>query len=382
VDFELSEEQKLLLDQVRNFVRNSSPVERLRRLREDEVGWQKETWKQMGELGWLGVAFPEDVGGMGLSFVEAALILQELGTTLVPEPFIPSVVLGGLLLQNLGSKEQRQAYLAPMIAGDTSLALAYAEVDARHALSYQSTRATSDGDDYVLEGEKRWVLNGHAADHLLVSARTSGEADDEKGLSVFVVPRNTPGVQIVRVQCMDGHKAAMVSLAGARVPKASLLGQEGMALPSLEQVLDYAAAAACAEGSGLVQRTLEMTRQYLTERKQFGAVIGTFQALQHRAVDMFVEVELCKSTAIHAMLRVDADSVEARIRAVSTAKAQLSSGGGFVTRQAIQLHGGIGVTDEHDVGLYFKRHHVLSSLFGDEQYHVDRFGRMPSFENG
>jgi alkylation response protein AidB-like acyl-CoA dehydrogenase len=231
----------------------------------------------------------------------------------------------------------------------------------------------------VLRGEKVWVLGGHAADLLLVSARTGGGGAG--GLSLFAVDRGAPGLEVRPVATMDGRRAAMVRLGGVEVGEERLVGDEGGALPVLEEVLDAGAAAACAEGVGIADAVLRMTVGYLTTREQFGVPIGSFQALQHRAVDMFVETELLRSIALEAAIRVGGDEPEARAAAVSAAKVQLSTGGRFVTSQGIQLHGGIGVTDEHDVGLYFKRMQVLASLFGDEEYHVTRFSSLPGFRD-
>jgi alkylation response protein AidB-like acyl-CoA dehydrogenase len=266
-----------------------------------------------------------------------------------------------------------------MISGETSLAFAHAEQQSRHDVTNVRTRAEKAGKGYKLTGSKRFVLNGHAAERIIVSARTSGGELDASGISLFVVDRGTPGVTVRTIDCMDSKKAALIDFAGAEVPANRLLGAEGKAADLIELVLDHGAAAACAEGAGIMQTVLQMTRNYLTERKQFGVAIGTFQALQHRAVDMFVETELARSTAILAMLKIGEANADDRKRAISTAKVQLALSGGYVVRQGTQLHGGIGVTDEHDVGLYFKRMHILGTLFGDEVFHTRRFASLPSF---
>lgn len=379
MDFSLNDDQKMLVSTVATFIKKDSPVERVRKIRENAHGWDKTVWQKMGELGWLGVPFPESVGGTGGSFLDAGLVIEQLGTTLVPEPYIPSVIVAGLTISHHGSEAQQQKYLPPMIEGKTSLALAYVEKNSRYDVSDVETRAVKSGSEYTLTGKKEWVLNGQAADHILVSARTSGGTRDKEGVSLFVVDRGAPGLKITTVGCMDSHKAAFVELDGVKVGADALIGAEGKATPILDRAQDYGAAAAACEGSGINQATLSMTRDYLCEREQFGVKIGTFQALQHRLVDMFVQVELCKGTAILAMIHADsADEVE-RKRSISTAKKQLAKGGFFVTRQGIQLHGGIGVTDEHNVGLYFKRMQILCALFGDEDHHVDRFGSLSSF---
>jgi alkylation response protein AidB-like acyl-CoA dehydrogenase len=382
MDFTLNDDQKMLVDTVTNFTKKESPVGRVHKIRESDIGWDRNVWRQMGELGWLGLALPESVGGIGGSFLDAGLIIERLGTTLVPEPYVPSVMVAGLTLARHGSDEQRQKLLPPMIEGKTSLALAYVERDSRYDVADVTTRAEKVGGDYKLSGKKEWVLNGQAADHILVSARTSGGQHEQRGVSLFVVERGAPGVKINAVACMDSHKAAFVELDGVKLGKGALVGDEGNAVPILERAVDYGAAALCAEGSGIVQSTLSMTREYMCQREQFGVKIGSFQALQHRLADVFVQVELCKGTAILAVIRADSDDEVERKRAVSAAKKQLSKGGFFVTRQGIQLHGGIGVTDEHDVGLFFKRMQVIAALYGDEEHHVNRFASLPSFTAG
>lgn len=380
MNFDLTDEQKLLLDTVASFVKKQSPVSRHRALRDDPTGWSREVWQRMGEYGWLGLALPEEVGGIGGTFADVALILEQLGTALVPEPFLPSLV-ASIPILRLGTPEQQQTYLAPFAEGRTSLALAWAETRSRYDVSDVETKAVKSDDGYRIDGSKRWVLNGHAADTIVVSART-GDGDPSGDISLFVLDRDTPGLEIKPVKTMDGHHAAMIGLNGVKVGKDRLLGAEGSATPVLEEAMDIGAAAACAEGAGITRAVLEMTTDYLRTREQFGVKIGSFQALQHRAVDMFVEVELCKSTAILAAIKVSDPDVVERKSAVSAAKVQLAVGGRFVTQQAIQLHGGIGVTDEHDVGLYFKRMHALNALFGDEEHHVTRFARLPSFTAG
>jgi alkylation response protein AidB-like acyl-CoA dehydrogenase len=379
MDFELSDEQRMLVDSVNNFVKKDSPIERFRKQRDVDPGWSKAVWRQMGELGWLGLPFPESVGGMGTTFLDAALVLERLGTTLVPEPYIPSVLQAGMALAKAGSSAQQAQYLAPVIAGETTLSLASTEKDSRHEVACVRTRAERRGSGYLLRGEKVWALHADAADALVVSARTAGEATDARGVSLFVVPASAKNLLISPLKTMDGRRAAHVRLDGVELPADALLGEEGAAAPLLEELQDLGAAAACAEGAGIVETVMEMTREYLCERTQFGAPIGSFQALQHRAVDMFVEVQLAKTTMLLAAVKVDAPADE-RKKAISIAKLQLTQSGQFVTRQGIQLHGGIGVTDEHNVGLYFKRINVLNALFGDEEHHVKRFASLPGFD--
>jgi alkylation response protein AidB-like acyl-CoA dehydrogenase len=380
MNFDLTEDQKMILGSVAAFVKKEVPVERARRMRDDPLGFSPATWKEMGELGWLGIAYPTEVGGFGGSFVDATLVLGELGTTLSGEPYVPSAVLAGRALLEAGTREQRDRWLAPMIAGEHTLAVGYAEHGSRYELARIRTRAERASGGWRLRGEKIFVLNGHAADQILVSARTFGAEADARGVSLLVLEADEPGLERQTIQTIDGRKAAILrfdcTLAADR-----LLGAEGEALPLLEKIVDHGAAAACAEGHGVMRTALHMTTAYLQTREQFGVKIGSFQALQHRAVDMFVECELLKSAAILAALKADAEPWE-RQRAVSIAKVQLAMSGRFVTQQAIQLHGGIGITDEHDIGLFFKRMLALHASFGDEEHHLARYASLPSFTDG
>jgi len=380
MNFDLTEEQQMIADQVAKFVANESPVERFRRLRETEQGWEPEMWAKMAEQGWLAIALPEEQGGFGGSFVDLAIILEQLGRGLVPEPFIASVVLAGGLLSEHGSEAQREAFLTPMIEGRTSLAFAYAEKQSRYELSDCRTRAEKKGKGWRITGEKVWVLNGHAADQILVVARTGGEQFDEAGLSLFVVDGEAAGLTRMRVPGMDGQRTAVLRFEGVEVGADRLLGREGEAFAAIEKAIDRGAAAACAEGQGQVQELFERTVAYLKEREQFGVPIGSFQALQHKAADMYAESELCKSAMILAAIQVDHPDPEVRKAEVSAAKLQMSDGGWFVQANAIQLFGGIGVTDEQDEGLFFKRLRVLNGLFGDADWHVARFQALKGFD--
>jgi alkylation response protein AidB-like acyl-CoA dehydrogenase len=373
MDFELDQDQQMLAQTVADFVKNESPVARFRKLRDDDIGYDPAVWKKMGDLGWLGVAFPEAVGGFGGSFVECALVLENLAATLVPEPYLASVVLGGMSILRGGSPEQHATYLAPMIEGDTTLALAYSESQSRHDVEAIDTTASPDGDGYRITGKKTWVLNGHHADHIVVSAKAPG------GLTLFVLPRDAKGLTTTVAKTIDGHKAAFVELDGVEVSQAARLGEEGSGRAVLDRVMDYAAAAAVAESVGLASTMLHMTVDYLGTREQFDVKIGSFQALQHRAVDMYAETELLRSISMASMLRADDDDESVRRGDISAAKFQLATGGIWVAQQSLQLHGGIGVTDEHDIGLYFKRMYALNALFGDAEHHVARFASDPAF---
>lgn len=377
MNFELTSDQKMLAETVASFVKQKSTVERFRKLREGGTSWERDVWAHMGELGWLSVPFPEEVGGFGAGFVEVAIVLEGLGKALVPEPYLASVVLGGTALLQAGSSAQHEQWLTPMIEGQTSLALAYAERSSRHEHHSPTTTAKKEGGAWSLTGEKVWVLNGHEAEHLVVSAQTPD------GIGLFVVDAGGPGVTRQRVRTMDGHGAAVVRLCDAKVDDAARLGEPGDAVEAaLGHTLDRGAAAAVAEGLGVAQSLHDMTVAHLKERVQFGMPIGAFQVLQHRSVDMFVELELLRSASMMASIRATEEDAALRRRAVSAAKATLSHSGRFVAQEAIQLHGGIGITDEHDVGLFFKRMWTLATMLGDEQHHTERFATLPSFTAG
>jgi alkylation response protein AidB-like acyl-CoA dehydrogenase len=348
-------------------------VERFREVRKARRGWDREVWAHMGELGWLSVPFSEDVGGFGGDFFDVMILLEGLGKTLVPEPYIPSVILAGGILADAADATQQERWLAPSIAGTTSLALAYAEREHRFDPRTTGTTARRESGRWRIEGTKTFVLNGHRADHLVVTAATP------EGLALFVLDRNDPGVEIEEIRTLDAHGAATVKISAALEADRHLgrAGPDGSAL--VERVLDQGCAAACAESVGVAQATLNMTVAHLKEREQFGVAIGTFQVLQHRAVDMFVHVELMRSMAILAAGSCRHADENERRRAVSAAKAHVGRSGRLVTQAAIQLHGGIGITDEHDVGLYFKRMQALGTLFGDEAHHVGRFSTLPTF---
>lgn len=381
MNFDLTEEQQMIQDQAAKFVAAESPVSRFRKLREDEIGWDKTMWAKMAEQGWLSIAVPEEQGGFGGSFLDMAVILEQLGRGLVPEPMIASAVLAGGILSDIGTEAQRDEFLSPMMEGSTSLAFAYAEKQSRYNLSDCATKAEKSGDGFTISGEKVWVLNGHAADQIIVVARTAGEQFDDSGLSLFVVDGDAEGLTRITVPQMDGQKSALLRFDGVQVGADRLLGREGEALSMIELAVDRGAAAAVAEGYGAAQELFERTVAYLKQREQFGVPIGTFQALQHIAADMYAEIELCKSANMLSAIQIDMDEVEQRKADVSSAKLQLADGGWFISKNAIQLFGGIGVTDEQDEGLFFKRLRVLNSQFGDADYHVDRFKSQKSFDS-
>jgi acyl-CoA dehydrogenase len=378
-DLVLTEEQQLLQSTAADFARQSLPVSRLRTLRDGNDGFSRELWREMGNLGWPGILLPEEYGGLGLGYADAVVVLEELGKVLAPEPFLSTVLLAGNALLLGGTPAQKQELLPRVASGEAVLALAHHEPRARHRVHHVATRAAAQGDgSFVLTGVKDLVLDGAAAERLVVSARTSGKPDDRDGIALFVVDPHAPGVTVTRQQLVDHRAAAIVKLDGAKIPAEAQLGTLGKGADVLDATFDRALVGLCAEMLGGMVRAAEMTFAYLKERKQFGVVIGTFQALKHRAARMFIEIELGRSVVMAAARALDAGSADASSLA-AVAKARLSEGYVLVASEAVQMHGGIGMTDEHDVGFYLKRARAAEILLGDAPYHRDRFAASQAY---
>jgi acyl-CoA dehydrogenase len=352
----------------------------MRKLRDskDPVGFSRELWREMAGLGWVGIPFPERLGGAELGFAELAVVLEALGRTLAPEPFISTVLLGGQAVLLGGSEQQQKDLLPPVCSGERLLALAYQEARSRYDVHHVATRAEANGDGWRLRGEKIQVLDAQVADHLLVSARTSGDAGDAAGITLFVLPASAPSLRIVPQQRIDSRNAAIVHLDGVTAARADVLGPVGAGGELLERVIDRATVGLCAETLGLMEEAFERTLTYLKTRVQFGVPIGSFQALKHRAARCFIEIELSRSTVMAAARALDEGSGEAQ-RLVSVAKARCSDAAILVTNEAVQMHGGIGMTDEHDIGFYMKRARVAELSFGDAAWHRDRYARLEGF---
>jgi len=374
MNFDLSEEQQMLVDSIGKFLKNDYAFETRRKLAQSELGFSAENWKTFAELGWLSVPFAEENGGFGGTTVDLMLMLEQFGTALVVEPFVPTLILGGRLIELLGNVEQKESLLASVIQGELQLALAYNERIARNNPAIVGTTATLSGDHYLLNGEKVVVLNGLAADKLLVTARNSGNDNDAAGISVFVVDADAAGVQRTGYPTVDGLRAADVVLKDVKVPVANLLGEPGAAIDAVETVLDEATLAVCSEAVGAMEVLYKSTVDYTKTRKQFGMPIGKFQALQFRMVDMFMAHEQSKSTIYMAALRALEGRDTAR-KAISAAKVQIGKAGRKVGQEAVQLHGGMGMTDELNVGYYFKRLTAIDALFGNVDFHLERYGR-------
>ncbi len=376
----LSEDQQMLKKAAADFVKKESPVSRVRTLRDsdDPVGFSRDLWKKMADLGWPAIAIPEEAGGLGMGCLEMACVMEECGRSLVPEPLLSTVLLGAAAVV-LGGSQARKADLLPRVAdGSLLMALAYQERDARYDLARCRARAEKRGSSYVLSGEKTLVLDGHVADVLVVVARSAGDDSDRDGISLFLVERGAAGVELVRQKTVHLRQAAILRMNGVEVSSAALLGTEGNGLALLEDVIDRATAGLCAEMLGNMTAAFEMTLDYLKTRKQYGVPIGSFQALKHRAAKMFVELELARSSVLGACTALDHGAPEARAL-VSVAKARCSDAGALIGYEGLQMHGGIGMTDEHDVGFFLKRLRGSEMTFGDAAYHRNRFATLQGF---
>ena len=376
----LTEDQELLAQTARNFVRTNSPLSRLRALRDgqDSVGFSREVWQEMAQLGWAGILIPEEYGGAGLGLADFAVVLEAAGRNLAPEPFLSTVLLGGQLLADAGSPEQKQAWLSGVATGEKILALAYQEARSRYDLNRVATRATAEGDTWMLSGEKIQVLDGQNADALIVSARTSGEDTDPDGITLFLIAPDTPGVALIPQTRVDGRAAALVNLDGVKVGAESIVGTVGQGFQTLSHIVDLATVGLCAEMLGGMSQIFEDTLDYLKTREQFGVVIGSFQALKHRAANVFMEIELCRSAVMAAANAADAGESDLALL-VSLAKARCSDAFVLATNEGVQMHGGIGMTDEHDAGLYLKRARAAEMTFGDAVWHRDRWARLRDY---
>jgi alkylation response protein AidB-like acyl-CoA dehydrogenase len=378
----LSEDQQLLKESAKAFVDQNAPVSVLRGLRDskDAQGYDQNLWRQMLELGWAGMAIPEAYGGFEFGYGGLGVVLEESGRTLVSSPLIATVLLGASAINELGSDAQKSEFLSQVVSGELLLALAIDEKP-HHRPCRIETSAVKSGEGYVLNGCKTFVLDGHIANKLIVVARTAGAIDDEAGLSVFLVDAAAEGVSINRSWMVDSRNSAMLSLNDAKVGADALLGAEGDAYSSLTRVLDIGRIGVAAEMLGSMQQAFEITLDYLKQREQFGVLIGSFQGLQHRAAEMYSEIELCKSAVRAALAALDdADKTDADIAEfASIAKAKLSEVATLVSNEAVQMHGGIGMTDEYDIGFYMKRARVAAAFLGDALFHRERYASLNGF---
>lgn len=372
MNFAFTEEQKLLADSVARFVSRDYPFETRRKLLASEQGWSAATWRHFAELGWLAAPFPEEAGGLGGGSVEAAIVMEGFGRGLVLEPYLPSVVLGGSLLAAGG----RRDLLKGLVEGALQLALAWVEPRARFDLAHVETHAERRNGGFALSGRKGVAFNAAAADWIIVPARTAGGDKDRQGITLFLVPKSARGLSLRPYRTVDGLRAAEVTLADVALAPENVLGEVDWGHPLLEAAIDRGVAAVCAEAAGIMGRMVADTREYLKTRKQFGVPLASFQVLQHRSVDMYVLSEQATSMAYRAAMLADARDPADRARAVSAAKAWIGKAGRKVGQEAIQLHGGMGMTDEMPISHYFKRLTMIDTLFGDHRFHKKRFAAL------
>lgn len=375
----LTEEQQLLRDTATQFFQERVPIANLRKLRDtnDPVGFDRGVWKEMADLGFAGILISEKYGGTDFGPVGLGLVLEQAGRTLAASPLVSTVLLCGSAVQLAGSAPQRQDILSVIAAGEHIMALALEERP-HHNPTHIATRAVGEGSAFRISGRKTFVLDGHVADRLIVAARTSGNDTDRSGVTLFLVDPKAPGVKIERTPMVDSRNAANIEFDKVAVGADAVLGSIDGGTDVLEQVLDIARIGLSAEMLGLVQAVFDQTVAYLKERKQFGVAIGSFQALKHRAADMFSEIELCRSVVLDALSALEARRNDVP-QAASLAKARLSDTARLVTNEGLQMHGGMGMTDQFDVGLYMKRARVAAATFGDANFHRDRFASLEGF---
>jgi acyl-CoA dehydrogenase len=369
MDLVITEEQRMLEQAARDFVAGRSSLKRAR------AGTaSRELWKEMAALGWLGLLIPEELGGSALGYRYMMVVMEQLGRGLMPEPMLSTVLLGANTLLIGGTKAQKEAHLPAVAKGERLLALAYEEVQARFSLTAIETTAEAKSGGFVIDGEKSHVMGGAGAEHFVVSAQHGG------GIGLFLVPANASGVRVEAQHRIDRRDAAIVKLEGVKVGADAAIGAPDGGLWILERVIDAATIALCAEMLGAVDAAFAMTLEYLKTRVQFGVPIGSFQALQHRAARIYAETELARSAVMHAHAVLDEKGGGAdAARAASIAKAKCSDVTMLVAHEAVQMHGGIGMTDEHDIGLFLKRARVAEMTFGDAAFHRDRFARLGGY---
>jgi alkylation response protein AidB-like acyl-CoA dehydrogenase len=376
MNFEFSDEQRQLHESVERYLSEQYGFDRFQSIKRSSAGWDSSVWRGLADLGVLAITVPVAQGGLGFGPLETLAMMGDCGRSLLLEPLLSSAVIATAVLSAFAGETSAGELLTGMATGDKISVLAHFESDARFENQWVTTRARRFGENYRLDGHKGVVMHAAAADTLLVSARTSGEAGDAQGVSLFLVPRVSPGVVIDDYPTVDGQRAADVYLQGVEVPVSSRLGPEGKALSAVEGALDIGLAALCADAVGVMQALVDATVDYVRVRQQFGQPIGRFQALQHRIADMLIHLESARSMSYLAALRCTVQDAGERRRALSAAKAVIGQAGRFIGQQAVQLHGGMGMTDELKVSHLFKRLTAAQLMFGDSDAHLQRYATL------
>ena len=372
MDFSFNEEQTLIQRQVAQFIQRDYEWEKRQALAKSELGFSSENWKIFADLGWLGISLSEESGGFGGSALETMIIMEEFGKGLVVEPFLETIVLCAGLIDSCGNKDQKSEILKKVISGEMHLALGFVEPQSRFNLADVTTEAKKKGDGFVLNGFKSVVMNGPSANNIIISARISGKQSEEEGISLFVVDPKLEGVSLRNYPTVDGRRASEITLENVDVTSSCLLAEEGKGFKELEKAIDSATLAICAEAIGSMEVLYKTTVDYTKIRKQFGQAIGKFQVLQHRMVDMFMEYEQCKSLLYRATMETIQDP-EAAQRTIHALMHLIGKSGLFIGENAVQLHGGMGMTEELRIGHYFKRLLAIDATFGNADYHLQKF---------
>lgn len=374
MDFTFNEEQTLIQNQIEQFIQRDYGWEKRQSLITTELGYSKENWKKFADLGWLGLSLSEESGGFGGSSIETMILMEEFGKGLVVEPYLESIVLSAKLIDLAGSQEQKKEILTSVISGDIQLALAFTEPQSRFNLADTLTEAKKSGKDFILNGFKSVVMNGPSADKHIIVCRTTGDQRDVKGISLFLVDAKTSGLSLRNYPTVDGRRASEITLENVKIPGSALIGTKDEGLDPLEKAIDTATLAICSEAVGAMEILYKTTVEYSKTRKQFGQPIGKFQVLQHRMVDMFMEYEQSKSLLYMATMK-HAEDAEDKQKSISGLKYQIGKASKFIGQESIQIHGGMGVTDELNVGHYFKRLTTIGTIFGNNDYHLQRFSK-------
>ncbi|MBT7566016.1 MAG: acyl-CoA dehydrogenase family protein [Porticoccaceae bacterium] len=375
----LNEEQQMLKESAQGFLAEHAPVSELRTQRDagNKTGYSSTLWPQMVNMGWAAILVPEEYGGLAFGHVGMAQIVEQSGRTLTASPLLSTAILGVTAINLAGSEEQKTELLGAIAGGELTIALAVDE-KTHHDPMQIAMSAERKGEGYVINGEKRFVVDGSTADTLIVATRTAESPGDMKGISLFLVNRNTLGINVDQTQMIDGRSAAIVTFTDVEVGLDALLGEQDRGFRALSATLDAGNAHLAAELLGIAQESFDRTLQYMKERKQFGALIGSFQALQHRAAHWWSEIELCKSVVLKSLQALDEGDVKSPALA-SIAKAKLCEVAELSTNEAIQIHGGIGMTDEYEIGFFIKRARPAQMLYGDYNYHANRFALLSGY---
>ena len=375
MDFNFNEEQTLIQGQVAQFIQRDYEWEKRQNLVSSELGYSEENWKTFAELGWLGISLSEASGGFGVTALESMIIMEEFGKGLVVEPFLETIILCSALIDSCGTDEQKSEILDQVIAGNMHLALGFTEPQSRFNLADITTEAKLKDGNYIVNGFKSVVMNGPNANKIIISTRTTGKQTDKDGITLLVIDVNQDGVSLRNYPTVDGRRASELTLENVTVPSSYLLGSEDQGFQLLEDAIDNATLGICAEAVGAMEVLYKTTVEYTKTREQLGQPIGKFQVLQHRMVDMFMEYEQSKSLLYMATIKNVEGSQDAK-KSISGLKYQVGKAAKFIGQQSVQLHGGMGVTDELNVGHFFKRLTTIISIFGNTDYHLKRYSQL------